>query len=263
MPQRPRFPSRLPPLAGSSPVQPDESTPAHAHAWDIRSIPYMGDSDGFSSERYRLSMIEQIRLSGVEDLRVLQAMLKVERHRFVDSALRVQAYEDTSLPIGAGQTISKPNVVARMLSLLLQAPIYLQKGLHQRVLEIGTGCGYQAAILSLLCKEVYSLERIKELHLKAKRNLRPLRLPNLHLLLRDGAQGYETGSPFSGILSAAGAEHLPRIWIDQLDIGGRLVAPVQNQAGRQSLLVIDRTPSGIKEVIMEDVHFVPLKSGIE
>jgi protein-L-isoaspartate(D-aspartate) O-methyltransferase len=135
--------------------------------------------------------------------------------------------------------------------------------LHQRVLEIGTGCGYQAAILSLLCKEVYSLERIKELHLKAKRNLRPLRLPNLHLLLRDGAQGYETGSPFSGILSAAGAEHLPRIWIDQLDIGGRLVAPVQNQAGRQSLLVIDRTPSGIKEVIMEDVHFVPLKSGIE
>lgn len=263
MPQRPRFPSRLPPLAGSSPVQPDESTPAHAHAWDIRSIPYMGDSDGFSSERYRLSMIEQIRLSGVEDLRVLQAMLKVERHRFVDSALRVQAYEDTSLPIGAGQTISKPNVVARMLSLLLQAPIYLQKGLHQRVLEIGTGCGYQAAILSLLCKEVYSLERIKELHLKAKSNLRPLRLPNLHLLLRDGAQGYETGSPFSGILSAAGAEHLPRIWIDQLDIGGRLVAPVQNQAGRQSLLVIDRTPSGIKEVIMEDVHFVPLKSGIE
>lgn len=263
MPQRPRFPSRLPPLAGSSPVQPDESTPAHAHAWDMRAIPYMGDSDGFSSERYRLSMIEQIRLSGVEDLRVLQAMLKVERHRFVDSALRVQAYEDTSLPIGAGQTISKPNVVARMLSLLLQAPIYLQKGLHQRVLEIGTGCGYQAAILSLLCKEVYSLERIKELHLKAKSNLRPLRLPNLHLLLRDGAQGYETGSPFSGILSAAGAEHLPRIWIDQLDIGGRLVAPVQNQAGRQSLLVIDRTPSGIKEVIMEDVHFVPLKSGIE
>jgi len=263
MTQRPRFPSRLPPLTGAPVIQHDELTDSQRVTWDTKPIPYMGDSEGFSSDRYRLSMIEQIMQSGVENAKVLQAMLRVERHRFVDSALRVQAYEDTSLPIGAGQTISKPNVVARMLALLLQAPIYLQKGVHSRVLEIGTGCGYQAAVLSLLCKEVYSVERIKELHLKAKGNLRPLRLPNLHLLLRDGAQGYDVGSPFSGILSAAGAEHLPRIWIDQLAVGGRLVAPVHNHLGRQSLLVIDKTSSGIKETRMEDVQFVPLKSGIE
>ena len=263
MTQRSRFPSRLPPLGGGHTTEAISKPQASDQSWNTQPLAYWGETDGFSSDRYRLSMVQQIMKSGVHDESVLKAMLKVERHRFVDSALRMQAYEDTSLPIGAGQTISKPNVVARMLSLLLQAPIYLQQGVHHRVMEIGTGCGYQAAILSILSKEVYSLERIKELHLKAKSNLRPFRIPNIHLLFRDGADGYESGAPFSGIVSAAGAEQLPPIWVDHLSIGGRLVAPVQNSSGRQSLLVIDRLKNGVQETVLEDVQFVPLKSGIE
>ena len=258
-----RFPTRLPPLTVGNRIPEVRNQSAHQNSWDTQPLPFWGDNDGFSSDRYRLSMVQLIKKSGVDDEAVLKAMLKVERHRFVDSALRMQAYEDTSLPIGSGQTISKPNVVARMLALLMQAPIRLQQGFHSRVMEIGTGCGYQAAVLSLLCKEIYSLERIKELHLKAKSNLRPFRIPNIHLLFRDGAQGYESGAPFSGMISAAGAEHLPKIWIDQLSIGGRLVAPVQNASGKQNLLVIDRLATGYSETILEDVHFVPLKSGLE
>jgi protein-L-isoaspartate(D-aspartate) O-methyltransferase len=185
-------------------------------------------------------------------------MGEVERHRFVDTALVNQAYEDTSLPIGLGQTISKPNVVARMLELLLHGrsvPL-------GRVLEIGTGCGYQAAVLSRLCVEVYSIERLRGLHDKARLLLSPLRVPNLHLLFGDGMQGFAPGAPYAGIIAAAGGDDVPVAWTDQLAVGGRLVAPAHLGQGVQSLVVIDRTATGLHRTVLEPVQFVPLKSGI-
>jgi protein-L-isoaspartate(D-aspartate) O-methyltransferase len=187
----------------------------------------------------------------------------IERHRFVDSALVNQAYEDTSLPIGLGQTISKPGVVSRMLELLLQGPLG-NPGKLGRVLEIGTGCGYQAAVLSLLASEVYSIERLRGLHDKARDNLRHMRLANLHLLFGDGMVGFAKGAPYAGIIAAAGGEAVPQAWVDQLAVGGRLVAPVVTVGapGAQALLVLDKTPQGVRQSLLEAVHFVPLKSGI-
>jgi protein-L-isoaspartate(D-aspartate) O-methyltransferase len=213
------------------------------------------------SSAVRLSMVNKLAQQGISDSRVLAAMGGVERHRFVDSALVNQAYEDTSLPIGLGQTISKPGVVSRMLELLVQgSPERLG-----RVLEIGTGCGYQAALLSHLCSEVYSMERLRGLHDKAGDNLRHFRLANVHLLFGDGMLGYAKGAPYAGIIAAAGGEALPACWLDQLAVGGRLVAPVAAGAkspGRQALVVVDKTPQGLRQTVMEAVHFVPLKSGI-
>jgi len=200
-------------------------------------------------------------LQGIDDDEVLEAMGRVERHRFVDSALVNQAYEDTSLPIGLGQTISKPNVVARMIALLRQAP-GLQGGPMMRVLEIGTGCGYQAAVLACVAREVYSIERLRGLHDKARENLRPLRLPNVRLIFGDGMLGYAQGAPYSAIISAAGGENVPQAWIDQLAVGGRLVAPTHTSSGQQALVVIDKTPQGLQQTLLEAVNFVPLKSGI-
>jgi protein-L-isoaspartate(D-aspartate) O-methyltransferase len=187
----------------------------------------------------------------------------IERHRFVDSALVNQAYEDTSLPIGLGQTISKPGVVSRMLELLLQGQLG-NPGKLGRVLEIGTGCGYQAAVLSLLATEVYSIERLRGLHDKARDNLRHLRLANLHLLFGDGMAGFAQGAPYAGIIAAAGGEAVPQAWVDQLAVGGRLVAPVVTAGvpGSQALLVLDKTPQGVRQTVLEAVHFVPLKSGV-
>lgn len=198
---------------------------------------------------------------GIVDPLVLSAMGSVERHRFVDSALFNQAYEDTSLPIGWGQTISKPGVVSRMAELLRNGAT----GRLGRVLEIGTGCGYQAAVLSLLAHEVYSIERLRGLHDKARQNLRHLRLANLHLLFGDGMVGYAKGAPYAAIIAAAGGEAVPQAWVDQLAVGGRLVAPVSagaNLAGQQVLVVIDKTAQGLRQTVLEAVHFVPLKSGV-
>ncbi len=209
----------------------------------------------------RQSMVSKLAQQGIADPLVLSAMGAVERHRFVDSALVNQAYEDTSLPIGLGQTISKPGVVSRMLELMHQG----STGRLGRVLEIGTGCGYQAALLSHLCTEVYSIERLRGLHDKARDNLRHLRLANVHLLFGDGMAGYAKGAPYAGIIAAAGGEALPACWLDQLAVGGRLVAPVAAGAlspGRQALVVVDKTAQGLRHTVMEAVHFVPLKSGI-
>jgi len=204
-------------------------------------------------------MVAKLAAQGITDARVLSAMGRIERHRFVDSALVTQAYEDTSLPIGLGQTISKPGVVSRMAELLLAG----RPERPGRVMEIGTGCGYQAAVLSLLVGEVYSIERLRGLHEKARDNLRPLRLPNVHLILGDGMLGFAQGAPYAGIIAAAGGEAVPSAWIDQLAIGGRLVAPVATAAGgAQALMVIDKTTHGVQKTLLEAVHFVPLKSGI-
>jgi protein-L-isoaspartate(D-aspartate) O-methyltransferase len=207
-------------------------------------------------------MVQKLAEQGIEDEVVLAAMGQIERHRFVDSALVNQAYEDTSLPIGLGQTISKPNVVARMMALLREAP-GLQGQPMGRVLEIGTGCGYQAAVLSLLAREVYSIERLRGLHDKARENLRPMRLPNVHVIFGDGMLGYPQGGPYSAIVSAAGGEAMPQAWIDQLAEGGRIVAPMQTSSGQQALVVVDKTPQGLKQMLLEPVLFVPLKSGID
>ena len=225
---------------------------------------------GMDSSAVRLSMVNKLAAQGLSDPRVLAALRQVERHRFVESALANQAYEDTSLPIGWGQTISKPGVVGRMLELLLQAASGAgPQARLGRVLEIGTGCGYQAALLSHLAREVYSVERLRGLHDKARDNLRFMRLANLHLLLGDGMAGYAKGAPYAGIIAAAGGDALPQAWLDQLAVGGRLVAPVSQASqqpgvklGQQALVVVDRTAQGFTRKVLEAVLFVPLKSGV-
>jgi protein-L-isoaspartate(D-aspartate) O-methyltransferase len=256
MKHRPGFPARLDKDNASSP--PPKSLPMRQ-----KPVPMASPAGvGLDSSAVRARMVQKLAEQGVTDAWVLEAMGRTERHRFVDSALVNQAYEDTSLPIGLGQTISKPNVVARMMELLRQAPGLQVDGLMGRVLEIGTGCGYQAAVLSHLAREVYSMERLRGLHDKARENLRPLRLPNVHVIFGDGMLGYPQGAPYSAIIAAAGGEDVPKAWLDQLAVGGRIVAPMQTSIGQQALVVIDKTTHGFQQTLLEAVHFVPLKSGI-
>jgi protein-L-isoaspartate(D-aspartate) O-methyltransferase len=216
---------------------------------------------GLDSQAVRARMVQKLGAQGIADARVLAAMNAVERHRFVDSALVNQAYEDTSLPIGLAQTISKPSVVARMIELLLAGRTGAD-GRLGRVLEIGTGCGYQAAVLSRVAAEVYSIERLRGLHERARDNLRPLRLANVHLLFGDGMAGFAQGAPYAGIIAAAGGEAVPRAWTDQLADGGRIVAPMVMPHGRQALVVVEKSGAQLRQSVLEGVHFVPLKSGI-
>lgn len=257
--RRPSFPARLSSSAlHASPASAMAPQARHGSA-NAALIPV---GMGLDSAAVRARMVQRLAASGAATLpQVLQAMGRVERHHFVDSGLANQSYEDTSLPIGLGQTISKPSIVARMAELLLGAPAARTEGLG-RVLEIGTGCGYQAAVLSLLAREVYSIERMRGLHEKARSNLRPLRLANVHLLFGDGMLGYSQGAPYAGIVAAAGGDAVPTHWCDQLAIGGRLVAPVAGPDGKQVLLVVDKTAHGLKQSVLEAVYFVPLKSGI-
>lgn len=263
MKQRPSFPARLDSqaapktLLGATRVVTPQ-TPARAKPVAMVSPTGVG----LESATIRARMVQKLAEQGIDDPVVLEAMGRIERHRFVDSALVNQAYEDTSLPIGLGQTISKPNVVARMIALLRQAPGLQGAPMMGRILEIGTGCGYQAAVLSCVAREVYSIERLRGLHDKARENLRPMRLPNVHVIFGDGMLGYAPGAPYSAIISAAGGENVPQAWVDQLAMGGRLVAPTQTQTGQQALVVIDKTPQGLQQTLLEAVNFVPLKSGI-
>lgn len=207
-------------------------------------------------------MVQQLVRSGIRDERVLRAMASADRHLFVDPALRTRAYEDTALPIGLGQTISKPSVVARMIELLLQGGVTTEDGRLGRVLDIGTGCGYQALVLAQVATEVYSLERLRPLHEKARANLRQLRIPNIHLIFGDGMAGFVSGAPYAGIIAAAGGQQVPRAWVEQLAVGGRIVAPVAGASGRQVLTLVDRTADGVRQTVLEEVCFVPLKSGV-
>ncbi len=263
--KRPSFPVRLPANAGVPSASRRTANPVNAFKPLALKNSVVGSQKpipagvGLDSQTVRSRMVEKLAKQGVQDAAVLAAMGQVERHRFVDTALANQAYEDTSLPIGLGQTISKPNVVARMLELLREG-----KGSGERlgrVLEIGTGCGYQAAVLSHLANEVYSIERLRGLHEKARENLRHFRLANVHLLFGDGMDGFAKGAPYAAIIAAAGGEAIPPAWIEQLAVGGRLVAPMQTATGQQALVVIDKTAQGIRQAVLEAVHFVPLKSG--
>lgn len=257
MQRRPGFPAKLPGASNAPAAKPP--APALPVAGRVAVPTAVGT--GLDSAAVRARMVQKLAAAGIASPQVLQAMGAVERHRFVDSALGNQAYEDTSLPIGMGQTISKPSIVARMCELLLGAEGARAGGMG-RVLEIGTGCGYQAAVLSLLAREVYTLERVRNLHEKARDNLRPFRLPNVHLLFGDGMLGYAKGAPYAAIIAAAGGDSVPQAWCDQLAVGGRLVAPMAVAGGQQMLLVIDKTVHGLKQNVLEPVHFVPLKSGI-
>ena len=217
---------------------------------------------GLDSQAVRVRMVQRLRAEGAVCEPVLAALASVPRHRFVDSALAAQAYEDTSLPIGLGQTISKPSVVARMLALLYEGRDAARSGSLGRVLEIGTGCGYQAALLSLLAQQVISLERLRPLFERARENLAALRRDNLRLVYGDGRLGHAPNAPYDAILCAAGGDDVPAAWLEQMAIGGRLIAPTRSDAGAgQVLLVVDRSAHGWSRQCHEAVHFVPLRSG--
>lgn len=218
---------------------------------------------GLDSALVRQRMVERLRAEGLRCEPVFAAMLQVPRHAFVDTALVGQAYEDTSLPIGLGQTISKPSVVARMIELLYGGESARRHGHLGKVLEVGTGCGYQTALLARLGRRVVSIERLRPLFDKATANLATWRLDSVRLVHGDGMLGHGPNAPFDSIIAAAGGDAVPQAWLDQLAVGGRLVAPMHHAAsGGQILMVVDRTAAGWQRSQHEGVHFVPLKSGV-
>ena len=230
------------------------------HATELRPAAAFGL--GLDSSDVRRRMVDRLRRTGLTDEAVLAALGTVPRHQFVDAALVNQAYEDTSLPIGHGQTISKPSVVGRMIELLMDGRQARAAGRLGRVLEIGTGCGYQATVLAQLSRSVISVERLKPLHDKARELMAPTRGVNVRLVYADGIAGHPPNAPYDSIIAAAGGEDVPPAWLAQLAVGGRLVAPVTQASARQVLVVIDRTEAGYRRRLYEAVHFVPLKSGI-
>lgn len=263
---RSRFPASLAQAAPAASVRPGTlrpQRPLHEAAQDAqrRSLPAGGL--GLDTPAIRHRMADRLAVEGVRCEPVLLAMRNVPRHRFVDTALAGQAYEDTSLPIGLGQTISKPSVVARMIEWLFLGESARARGSLGRVLEIGTGCGYQTALLAELAAQVVSMERLKPLHDLAVRNLRELQVSRCQLLHGDGMLGHPVRAPYDSIVSAAGGEDIPEAWLQQLAVGGRLVAPARTLDGRgQMLVVVDRTAQGFRRTTGEVVQFVPLKSGI-
>ncbi len=233
----------------------------HAASLAARAAPPSGT--GLDSADVRRRMVQRLQGAGLRDESVAAAMMSVPRHVFVDTALAPQAYEDTSLPIGHGQTISKPSVVSRMIALLMEARLTQGHAGLGKVLEIGTGCGYQAAVLATLSSQVVTIERISGLHDKARVTLSSMAelRGRLRLILGDGMLGHAPNAPYDSIIAAAGGDEVPAAWLDQLAHGGRLVAPVQDASQQQSLVVIDRTERGLERSVREGVHFVPLKSG--
>lgn len=209
-----------------------------------------------TSQRTRARMVERLREKGIRSEAVLAAMAAVPRHVFVEEALASRAYEDTALPLGMGQTISQPYIVARMVELLLNGRPGIGK-----TLEIGAGCGYQAAVLAQLSKEVYAVERIGPLLEKAKANMRTLQQFNVRLKHADGMLGLPEAGPFDSIIVAAAGGSIPPALLAQLAPGGRLVLPVG--ASEQYLSLIERSPQGYTETRLDAVRFVPLLSGTQ
>lgn len=208
---------------------------------------------GMTSSRTRERMLSRLREQGIKDELVLSAMGEIPRHIFVDEALSIRAYEDVSLPIGFGQTISQPYIVARMTEVLRNG------GALGKVLEIGTGCGYQTAVLSKIADEVFSLERIRPLVMKARSHLRTLKCSNVKLDHADGSIGLAGYAPFHGIIVTAAASHIPEELLAQLAVGGRMVIPVGTTS--QTLYLIERTATEFKQTKLETVKFVPLLGG--
>jgi protein-L-isoaspartate(D-aspartate) O-methyltransferase len=213
---------------------------------------------GMTSQRTRVRLIERLREQGIRDEVVLAAMLEVPRHLFVDEALASRAYDDVSLPINFNQTISRPYIVARMIEVLRAAGDGADRPLG-RVLEIGTGCGYQAAVLAQVAREVYTVERIKPLYERARKQLNDLKIRNVSVRYADGTAGLPEAGPFDGIIMAAAAPALSAALREQLAVGGRMVLPVGLQA--QWLYLVERDADGFRETRLEPVKFVPLLMG--
>jgi protein-L-isoaspartate(D-aspartate) O-methyltransferase len=208
---------------------------------------------GMTSQRTRDRLVKRLRDHGIVDERVLDVIRELPRHIFVDEALAHRAYEDTALPIGHGQTISQPYIVALMTQTLLDVP-------RERILEIGTGSGYQAAVLAKLVKRVFTVERIQPLIERAEARLRALKLRNVRVKYDDGNLGWPEQAPFDGIIVTAAARSVPSALTEQLGVGGRMVIPVGGDE-TQELRVIDKTEEGIREESLELVRFVPLLRG--
>lgn len=208
---------------------------------------------GMTSQRTRARLIERLREQGIKDEAVLSAMLEVPRHLFIDEAMASRAYDDVALPINFNQTISQPYIVARMIEVLRDG-----KPLN-RVLEIGTGCGYQAAVLAQLAREVYTVERIQPLYERARKQLRDLKIRNVSVRYADGCIGLPEIAPFDGIVMAAAAPTISMALQGQLTVGGKMVAPVGVQ--EQWLYLIERDESGFRQTKLEAVKFVPLLTG--
>jgi len=207
-----------------------------------------------TSQRTRERLIQRLMDQGITRFEVLEAIRSVPRHLFVDEALAHRSYEDTALPIGYGQTLSQPYVVARMSELALD------QGRPKKVLELGSGSGYQTAILASLVDEICAIERIKPLLERARKQLRALRVRNVRLRHGDGLDGWASEAPFDLILGAAAPEHLPTQLLEQLAPGGRLILPVGGE--RQQLMMVTATPEGFVEEVIEEVNFVPMVRGV-
>lgn len=210
---------------------------------------------GMTSQRARDRLIEQLRQQGISNRKVLEVMRYMPRHLFVDEAMASRAYDNNPLPIGQGQTISQPYIVARMSEALVQF------GKPGKVLEIGTGCGYQTAILAHLADQVYSVERLKSLHLQAQARLRELAIRNVRLKYGDGFLGWPEYQPFDGILVTAAPGNVPPALLEQLAIGGLMVIPVGLERGYQVLQLIQRTRGGYDTRNLDPVSFVPMREG--
>lgn len=215
---------------------------------DIRGI-------GMTSQRTRMRLIDRLRSQGISDESVLDAMGETPRHLFVDEALAHRAYEDTALPIGFNQTLSQPYIVARMTELALQ------NGKPKRVLELGTGSGYQSAVLARVASEVFSIERIKPLLDKARQRLRALKARNVRCKHGDGFEGWAEFAPFDVILGAAAPETLPENLLSQLAPQGVLLLPVGGSS--QKLIQVTLTDDGFEQTVVEDVFFVPMLEGVQ
>ena len=222
------------------------------HKRDLKSVPR---GIGMTSQGTRDRLVRRLREKGIEDERVLHAIATTPRHEFVDEALSSRSYEDTALPIGLGQTISQPWVVAKMTEAMLDG------GSPQKVLEVGTGSGYQAAILAVLVPQVFTVERIEELLKIARRRFHRLKLNNVYTRHADGHLGWPSQAPFDGIIVTAAASRLPLELVAQLRVGGVLVAPVE-RGGMQRLLAVRRTEDGHEERDLGGVIFVPLLAGL-
>ena len=220
---------------------------------------------GFTSQRTRNRMARRLRDSGIADEELLYVLATVPRHLFVDEMMATRAYEDVSLPIGEGQTISRPWSVARMTELLLEGedgmPGLPGDGRPRRVLEVGTGSGYQAAVLSRLVEHVFTVERVSSLLERARQRFRSLGYTNIHSRHSDGGWGWAGRAPFDAILVTAAPERVPEPLLEQLAVGGRLIAPLGARAGGQVLTVITRTRTGFVERRDSDAHFVPFLVG--
>ena len=210
---------------------------------------------GMTSQRTRNRLVQRLRDSGIKNQQVLDVMASTPRHIFIDEALAHRAYEDTALPIGNGQTISQPYIVAKMTELLLAS------GPLNNVLEVGMGSGYQTAILAPLVKKLYSVERIEPLFNKARQRIRQLKLNNVSFKLSDGHWGWPEAGPYDGIIAAAAPEDIPQGLLDQMADGGRMILPVGGE--KQSLVLVIRNGDKWTKKVLEDVKFVPFLAGIK